>query len=83
MPLKLNPAPLIAALEMVMLDEPVFVTDSASVLLFPVVTLPKLKLVGFDPSAPTGIPVPVSAMVNVGFAPSEVIASDPSLLPVD
>jgi hypothetical protein len=81
-PLKVNPLPLIPTEETVMLELPVFVTVSDRVCLLPTLTLPKLKLVGFDPSAPGEIPVPDNARVSVGFAASEVMVTPPLTLPV-
>ena len=81
-PLTLNPDPLTPTAEIVTLDAPVFVTVSESVCLVATCTLPKLKLVGFEPKAPAAMPVPVSAMVNVGFGASEVIVTVPLVAPV-
>jgi len=80
-PVMLNPEPLTPTAEMVTLDPPVFVTVSDRVCLLPTITLPKLRLVGFDPNAPADTPVPVSPIVNVGFEPSEVIVTAPLTLP--
>jgi hypothetical protein len=61
MPVRLNPEPLlIATWEMVTLDPPVFVTVSERVCLLPTVTVPKLRLVGLEVSAPAAAPVPES-----------------------
>ena len=65
-----------------MLEPPVFVTVSDRVCLLPTFTLPKLRLVGFDPSAPGEIPVPVNAMVNVGFAAFDVMVTVPLTAPL-
>jgi hypothetical protein len=51
-PLKVNPVPLTPTFEIVTLVPPVLVTVSDSVCFVPTCTLPKLKLVGFDPRAP-------------------------------
>ena len=40
--------------------------------LLPTVTLPKLKLAGFDPSVPAVTPVPVRGIVRVGLEALEV-----------
>jgi hypothetical protein len=80
-PLKLNPVPLAATCEIVMLDPPVFVTVSESVLLFPTWMLPKARLVGFDPRVPAATPVPDIGMVNVGFDPLDVIVRLPLIAP--
>jgi len=41
--------------------------------LLPTVTLPKLRLVGFDPSVPGATPVPDKGIVRVGLDAFEVI----------
>src|SRR5260221_6514123 len=64
-----------------MLVPPVFVTVSESVLLLLTCTLPKARLVGFDPSAPAVMPVPVNGMFSVGFEAVEVIAILPLTAP--
>ena len=66
-----------------MLEAPVFVTVSERVCLLPTVTLPKLRLVGFDPSAPGEIPVPDNPTVNVGFGAFEVMVTVPLTAPAD
>ena len=48
----------------------------------PTVTLPKLRLAGFDPSAPgVTLPVPVRGMVRVGLEALEVMVTVPVALP--
>src|ERR1700741_3730050 len=64
-----------------MLVPPVLVTVSESVLLLLTCTLPKARLVGFDPSAPAVIPVPVSGTFSVGFEAFDVIATLPLTAP--
>ena len=59
-PLKLNPAPLGVIWEIVRDVPPEFVSFSASVVLLPVVTFPKLTLVGLAVSWAGVIPVPDS-----------------------
>ena len=76
-PLTLYPLPLGATWEIVTLVPPVFVTVSERVSLFPTVTLPKLRLLGFDPSTPGETPLPVSGMVSVGFEAFEVTVTLP------
>ena len=49
--------------------------------MLPTVTLPKLRLAGFDPSVPAVTPVPVKAIVRVGFEPFEVIVTVPVAVP--
>src|SRR5215471_12153049 len=66
---------------MVTLDPPVFVTVSDRDLLPPRVMLPKLRLVGFDPSAPAVTPVPVRGMVRVVLEALEVMVTEPVALP--
>lgn len=51
--------------------------------MFPTVTLPKLRLVGFAPRAPGVTPVPDRGMVKVGLEPFEVIVTLPLALPAD
>ena len=82
-PLRLNPDPLAAAAEIVTLDPPVFVTVSDRVCLTPTCTLPKLRLVGFDPSVPatTAVPVPDRGMVKVGLDAFEVMVTLPLAAP--
>src|SRR5438270_128376 len=72
-PLKVNPVPLIPTEEIVTLEPPVLVTDSDRDCLIPTFTLPKLRLVGFEPSAPGATPLPDNAMVSEGFEASEVM----------
>jgi hypothetical protein len=47
------------------------------------VTLPKLRLVGFDPTAPSAIPVPDNGTVRVGFEAFDVTVRLPLALPAD
>ena len=51
--------------------------------MLPTARLPKLKLVGFDPRAPTATPVPDSGMVKVGFEAFEVMVTLPLAAPAD
>jgi len=51
--------------------------------LLPTVTLPKLRLVGFDPSVPGVTPVPDNGIVNVGFEAVEVMVTLPLALPAE
>src|SRR5258708_17989206 len=60
---------------------PVLVTVSESVLLLLTCTLPKARLVGFDPSAPAASPVPVNGMSSVGFDAVEVMVISPLTAP--
>ena len=60
-----------------------FVTVSESVCLFDTCTLPKLRLVGLELSAPGANPVPDNGMVNVGFEAFDVIVTLPLAAPAD
>jgi len=51
--------------------------------LLPTVTLPKLRVVGFEPTAPGVTAVPDNGMVRVGFEALEVTARLPLALPAD
>ena len=51
--------------------------------MLPTVTLPKLRLVGFDLSAPGEIPVPDIGMARVGLDAVEVIVTLPLALAAD
>ena len=51
--------------------------------MLPTVTLPKLRLVGFDLSVPGATPVPDSGVVRVGLDALEVRVTLPLTLPVD
>ena len=61
---------------------PVLVTVSDRDGLFPTVTLPKLRLVGFDPSAPAATPVPDRGSIKGESEASEVIVTAPVALPL-
>jgi len=81
-PCMAKPVPLTPTLEIVTVEPPVLVTVSGSGWLVPVCTVPKFKLVGFAPSAPSAAPVPVNATDSEGFGASEVIVTLPLALPV-
>ena len=51
--------------------------------MLPTITLPKLRLVGFEPSAPGVTPVPDIGIVRVGLEAFEVIVTLPLTLPAD
>jgi hypothetical protein len=51
--------------------------------LLPTVTVPKLRPVGFDPSAPSASPVPDKGMVRLGLEAFDVIVILPLTLPAD
>jgi hypothetical protein len=82
-PIRVNPVPLIPTWEMVTLDPPVLVTVSDADWLLPTVTLPKLRLVGFDPSTPGASPVPDKGMVKVGLVAFEVTVTLPLAFAAD
>jgi hypothetical protein len=65
----------------VTLDPPVLVTVSERVLLLLAGTLPKARLVGFDPSVPAARPVPLNGMFSVGFDAVEVMVTSPLAAP--
>lgn len=54
---------------------------SERVLLLLTGTLPKARLVGFDPSTPTARPVPVNGTFSVGFDAVEVMVTSPLTAP--
>src|SRR5215469_18219151 len=66
---------------MVTLDPPVFVTVSDRDWLFPRITLPKLRLAGFDPKVPSVTPVADSGIVRLGLEALEVMMTEPVALP--
>jgi hypothetical protein len=49
--------------------------------LLPTVTLPKLRLLGFDPKVPAVTPVPDNAMVSVGLEAFDVMVTVPLAAP--
>ena len=65
------------------LEPPVLVTVSDRACLLPTITLPKLRLVGFDPSVPGATPVPDNGMVRLGLEAVEVMVTLPLALPAD
>jgi hypothetical protein len=65
----------------VTLEPPVLVTVSDKNSLLPTVTVPKVRLVGFDPNAPGATPVPDNGSNSEGFGASEVIVTVPLALP--
>ena len=81
-PLSVKPVPLIPTCEIMTVEPPVLVTVSDSAWLVPVCTVPKFRLVGFAPSAPSAAPVPVNAIDSEGLGASEVIVTFPLALPV-
>ena len=78
----LNPdPPAIVTCEIVTLDPPVFVRVSESVFMTPTVTFPKATVDGLAVIGPDEPPLPDSAMVIVGFEPSDVILMLPLTAP--
>jgi hypothetical protein len=80
-PLKLNPAPLALAAEIVRLDAPEFVSVPESDFEVPVCMFPKLKLAGFDPNWPCATPVPESETASDELLALELIVSVPEAAP--
>jgi hypothetical protein len=66
---------------MVTLEPPVLVIVSGRAWLFPTITLPKLRLAGFDPKAPGVTPVADSGIVRLGLEALEVMVTAPVALP--
>jgi len=67
----------------VTLEPPVFVTVSDWVCLVDTGTLPKLRLLGLEPSAPAAMPVPEIGIVSVGFEAFDVIVTLPLAAPAE
>ena len=82
-PLKLNPAPLAAAAEIVRLDPPLFVRIPDSDFELLTWMVPKLKLEGFDPNCPCVTPLPESGTERVALLALELIVSVPLTVPAD
>ena len=84
-PLMLNPVPVAVACEIVTLDEPVFVIESAKVTLLPTWALPKARLAGLALSWPGAacalgaVPVPLRGMASAGPETSRL----PPTVPAD
>lgn len=84
-PLVVTPAPTEEMVEIFKAAVPVFVNVICFCAVVPVAIVPKLKLVGFEPSWPVAVdvPLPVKGTVTVGLAVSLlVIAKLPVALPV-
>ncbi len=60
---------------------PVLVTVSDNDCELPTVTLPKLRLVGLDPSTPGASPLPERGTVKVGLGAFDVTVTFPLALP--
>src|SRR5580693_8404526 len=83
-PLGLKPAPVAFTPEMVSFVFPVFVRVTASELVVPSFTFPKLKLVGFAASsALAATPVPPKAIVSGELGALLTSVTDPDPLPAD
>jgi len=80
-PLTEKPVPLVATFEIVRVEPPVLVTVSDNTCLLPSITLPKSKLVGFDPSAPCVTPVPDNGRDKGEFGASDAMVTEPLALP--
>ena len=65
------------------LEPPVLVNVSDKDCLLPRITLPKVRPVGFDPSAPGATPVPDNGMIRLGFGAFDVTVRLPLALPAD
>lgn len=65
------------------LEAPVLVMASEREPCLPMVTLPKLRFVGFAPSAPGATPVPDTPIANDGLEPLEAIVTVPLMFPLD
>lgn len=81
-PLRLNPAPLALAAEIVRLVPPVLESVSLSDFEVPTCTFPNARLVGFGVKAPCVTPVPESGILRFGFPPFEVTLMLPLAAPV-
>jgi hypothetical protein len=81
-PLKLKPVPVIPTCEIVRLEPPVLLTVSVSDSLCPTVSLAKLRLPGFEPSAPEATPVPLSGTDSDPFEASELMVKEPLAAPL-
>jgi hypothetical protein len=79
-PLTVNSEVLMLAPVIVML-EPVAVSEAGRLLLCPTVTLPKLSAAGFTANWPETVAVPAREMVSVGLEASEITEINPVALP--
>ena len=80
-PVTLNPAPVMAACEIVRLAPPEFCRVSVCVALVPSTTAPKLKLAGLVDNMPDTTPVPASGTLRTEAVPVLVSARLPATLP--
>jgi hypothetical protein len=79
----LNPVPLTAAAEIVALTPPVFITVSVCAWLCPTTTLVNVRLAGVAVSAAGDAPVPLNAIVKLGFDAFDVMEMLPLKLFAD
>ena len=81
-PVALNPAPLTLTCETVKLELPVFFTVTVCVVVPPTTSFPKFKLLDERESVRVALaPVPVKAIVSVGFVPLLFSVTPPVTLP--
>jgi len=83
MPLTLKPGPDTPICEMVTLVPPALVIVERKELVFPTVTLPKLRLEGVEVSRPGATAVPETGRVSDGLEALEATLTDPETLPAD
>jgi hypothetical protein len=82
-PFVVNPLPVIVTLEIVTSEFPAFVSAALKVLLFPTITLPKLKLVGLTFSSRVSVvAVPLIAIVSGEFGALLVSTTEPVAFPL-
>ena len=82
-PFTVNPLPVTAACVMVTLEPPELLRVSAMLRLFPVCTLPKLRLDGFAVRAPCVTPVPDKGILSVGLEALLLREREPLAAPAD
>ncbi len=81
-PLRLNPAPVAVAAEIVRLDPPELVSVSDRLEFPPVCTVPNTRLAGLGVRVPAVTPVPDSGILRLGFDPLEVTLIEPVAAPL-
>lgn len=81
-PLRLNPAPLALAAEIVSVVPPVLVSVSVKFELLPTCTFPNAKLTGLGVSVPWVTPVPERGILRFGLPPFDVTLILPLAAPV-
>jgi hypothetical protein len=83
-PPALNPAPVVVTFEIVTFELPLFVRVTSNVIALPMLTLPKLRVVGLATSIwVTATPFPLRAIVSGEFGASLASETDPESLPVE